>query len=112
MKRALEAQYNLDLPLHQQYLSYLGDLAKGDLGPSFKYPGRSVNEVLESGLPVTFELGLYSLFCSFYWCAGRRICLSSTKYKPGLHPNVYGNDWICMPLLAWSSDGACVWNLF
>ena len=61
VKRALEAQYNLDLPLHQQYLSYLGDLAKGDLGPSFKYPGRSVNEVLESGLPVTFELGLYSL---------------------------------------------------
>ncbi len=55
VKRALEAQYNLDLPLHQQYLSYLGDLAKGDLGPSFKYPGRSVNEVLESGLPVTFE---------------------------------------------------------
>ena len=61
VKRALEAQYNLDLPLYQQYLSYLGDLAQGDLGPSFKYPGRSVNEVLESGLPVTFELGLYAL---------------------------------------------------
>ena len=58
VKRALEAQYKLDLPLHEQYFAYLGDLGNGDLGPSFKYPGRSVNEILGSGLPVTAELGL------------------------------------------------------
>tara|TARA_B110000503_G_C7053797_1_gene373510 strand:- start:9 stop:944 length:936 start_codon:yes stop_codon:yes gene_type:complete len=61
VKRALEAQYRLDLPLHEQYFAYLGDLAVGDLGPSFKYPGRSVNEILFSGLPVTAELGFYAL---------------------------------------------------
>ncbi|MCH1492889.1 MAG: ABC transporter permease subunit [Luminiphilus sp.] len=61
VKRALEAQYRLDLPLHEQYFAYLGDLAQGELGPSFKYPGRSVNEILFSGLPVTAELGLYAL---------------------------------------------------
>ena len=61
VKRALEAQYKLDLPLHEQYIAYLGDLSNGDLGPSFKYPGRSVNEILGSGLPVTAELGLYAL---------------------------------------------------
>ena len=61
VKRALEAQYKLDLPLHEQYFAYLSDLSKGDLGPSFKYPGRSVNEILGSGLPVTAELGLYAL---------------------------------------------------
>jgi hypothetical protein len=61
VKKALEAQYRLDLPLHEQYFAYLGDLAQGDLGPSFKYPGRSVNEILFSGLPVTAELGLYAL---------------------------------------------------
>ncbi|MEY2907860.1 MAG: hypothetical protein RLZZ602_383 [Pseudomonadota bacterium] len=61
VKRALEAQYKLDLPLHEQYFAYLTDLASGDLGPSFKYPGRSVNEILFSGLPVTAELGLYAL---------------------------------------------------
>ena len=61
VKRALEAQYKLDLPLHEQYMAYLGDLSDGDLGPSFKYPGRSVNEILGSGLPVTAELGLYAL---------------------------------------------------
>ena len=61
VKRALEAQYKLDLPLHEQYFAYLSDLGNGDLGPSFKYPGRSVNEILSSGLPVTAELGLYAL---------------------------------------------------
>ena len=61
VKRALEAQYRLDLPLHEQYFAYLADLAQGELGPSFKYPGRSVNEILFSGLPVTAELGFYAL---------------------------------------------------
>ncbi len=61
VKAALEAQYRLDLPLFQQYTAYLGDLAQGDFGPSFKYPGRSVNELIGAGLPVTAELGLYAL---------------------------------------------------
>ena len=61
VKAALERQYRLDLPLVQQYAAYLGDLARGDLGPSFKYPGRSVNELIAAGLPVTAELGLYAL---------------------------------------------------
>ena len=54
--KALEAQYNLDQPLWQQYLSYLGDVVQGDLGPSFKYPGRTVNELIAAGLPATAEL--------------------------------------------------------
>jgi oligopeptide transport system permease protein len=61
VKAALERQYRLDLPLVEQYAAYLGDLAHGDLGPSFKYPGRSVNELIAAGLPVTAELGLYAL---------------------------------------------------
>jgi oligopeptide transport system permease protein len=61
VKAALEKQYRLDLPLFQQYTAYLGDLASGDFGPSFKYPGRSVNELIGAGLPVTAELGFYAL---------------------------------------------------
>lgn len=63
---ALEAQYNLDQPLWQQYLSYLGDVLRGDLGPSFKYPGRSVNELIASGLPTTAELGLYAMLVAVF----------------------------------------------
>jgi oligopeptide transport system permease protein len=59
--KALEAQYNLDQPLWQQYLSYLGDVIQGDFGPSFKYSGRTVNELIAAGLPITAELGLYAL---------------------------------------------------
>jgi oligopeptide transport system permease protein len=61
VKAALEKQYRLDLPLFQQYTAYLGDLAAGEFGPSFKYPGRSVNELIGAGLPVTAELGFYAL---------------------------------------------------
>jgi len=66
VKAALEAQYRLDLPLGQQYLAYLGDLARGDLGPSFKYPGRSVNELIAAGLPATAELGAYALLVAVF----------------------------------------------
>jgi oligopeptide transport system permease protein len=59
--KALEAQYNLDQTLWQQYVSYLGDVLQGDFGPSFKYSGRTVNELIAAGLPITAELGLYAL---------------------------------------------------
>ncbi|MFA5496457.1 MAG: ABC transporter permease subunit [Porticoccaceae bacterium] len=59
--KALEANYRLDLPAWQQYTSYLGDLLHGDFGPSFRYPGRSVNELIMAGLPASAELGLYAL---------------------------------------------------
>jgi oligopeptide transport system permease protein len=61
VKRALEAKYNLDQPIWEQYLSYLGGLFKGDMGPSFKYPGWQVEDLIASGLPVTAELGFYAL---------------------------------------------------
>ncbi len=63
---ALEAQYNLDQPLWQQYFSYLGDVLRGDLGPSFKYPGRDVNELIMSGLGTTAELGFYAMMVAIF----------------------------------------------
>ncbi len=66
VRAALEAQYRLNLPLWQQYTAYLGDLARGDLGPSFKYPGRSVNELIAAGFPVTAELGFYALLVALF----------------------------------------------
>ena len=57
----IEARYHLDEPLWRQYLQYLGEVARGDLGPSFRYPDRSVNELLGLGFPVSLTLGLCSL---------------------------------------------------
>ncbi len=57
----LNEKYNLDQPLSAQYLDYLSGILVGDFGPSFRYPGRSVTELISIGLPVTFELALYSI---------------------------------------------------
>ncbi len=59
--RNLEAHYGLNKPLWRQYLDYLGSLARGDLGPSFKYPNRTVNEIIADKVPVSAELGALSL---------------------------------------------------
>ena len=53
----LAARYRLDRPLAAQYLMYLADVARGDLGPSFQYPDFTVNELIARGLPVSAALG-------------------------------------------------------
>lgn len=57
----VEAKYHLDEPLARQYLRYLGDVARGDFGPSFRYPDRTVNELIGLGLPVSLTLGFCAL---------------------------------------------------
>jgi oligopeptide transport system permease protein len=59
--RNLEAHYGLDQPLSRQYVNYLGSLLHGNFGPSFKYSNRTVNEIIADTLPVSAELGLWSL---------------------------------------------------
>lgn len=61
----LEAHYGLDQPLWKQYLVYLGHLAQGDLGPSFKYSNRTVNEIIADKLPASLELGGLALLVAF-----------------------------------------------
>ena len=65
--RNIEARYHLDEPLGRQYLRYLADLARGDLGPSYKYVGRDVSQILGEALPVSLQLGAvaFVLACVF-----------------------------------------------
>src|SRR5450631_2659825 len=57
----LQASYGLDLPIWAQYGRYLGALAHGDFGPSFKYKDFTVTELIGQGFPVTLELGAIAL---------------------------------------------------
>ena len=57
----LNERYNLNEPLVVQYLDYLGNVLQGDFGPSFRYPSRSVTELIFIGLPITFELAVYAI---------------------------------------------------
>ncbi len=61
VRENIEKHYGLDKSLPQQYVSYLKNLLRGDLGPSFKYPNRSVNELIADSFPISLELGLWSL---------------------------------------------------
>ncbi|GGE95922.1 oligopeptide ABC transporter permease OppB [Stappia taiwanensis] len=69
LERPLEAKvmenlnkiYHLDKPLWEQYLYYLGNLMRGDFGPSFVYRDFSVSELFASGLPVSVQIGASAL---------------------------------------------------
>lgn len=54
----LNLKYGLDKPWHEQYVNWLTDFARGDLGPSYRYVNRTVNDIVGEGLPTTIHLGL------------------------------------------------------
>ena len=57
----LQEAYNLNAPISEQYFDYMGGVLVGDFGPSFRYPGRGVSEMIYTGLPVTLELAIYAI---------------------------------------------------
>jgi len=60
----LERKYNLDKPLYQQYIDYVKGVIVWDLGPSFKYKGLTVNDVINRGFPISARLGGIALTIS------------------------------------------------
>ena len=54
----LNAQYGLDKPLYAQYIQWVGGFVQGDLGPSYKYKDRRVNDIVADGLSTTVQLGI------------------------------------------------------
>lgn len=57
----LRAYYGTDRPLGEQYLRYLGNLVRLDLGPSFKSDTLTVNDRIAKGFPVSAQIGLQAL---------------------------------------------------
>lgn len=51
----VRADLNLDDPLPQRYVAWLGDAVRGDLGESYSL-GRPVTDLITARLPVTLEL--------------------------------------------------------
>jgi oligopeptide transport system permease protein len=54
----LNTRYNLDKPAWQQYVIYIANALRGDLGPSYTYQDRSVTQIIMQGLPNTASLGV------------------------------------------------------
>jgi oligopeptide transport system permease protein len=57
----LEAKYHLNEPVLEQYIRYLAGLARGDLGPSYKYLDRGVTEIIADTLPTSALLGILAV---------------------------------------------------
>jgi oligopeptide transport system permease protein len=60
-KEAIYAYYGLDRPVYEQYLTYLINLSKGDLGISYKIRAISVNQIIASAFPYSLDLGLRAI---------------------------------------------------
>ncbi len=78
----LEAKYHLDEPMLQQYGRYLAAIARGDLGPSYKYLDRGVTQIISETLPTSALLGALALF--FTIAAAFPIGLFAAYYRGSL----------------------------
>ena len=61
IKRNVEAKYGMNRPLGEQYVRYLRDVARGDLGPSLKYKDKSVLQIVKENYPVSLILGVSAI---------------------------------------------------
>ncbi|MCX7027085.1 MAG: ABC transporter permease subunit [Spirochaetes bacterium] len=57
----LMKKYHMDEPMGQQYLRYLGDVLRGDFGPSFRYRDSTVNQLIAQSFPNSMLLGTVAL---------------------------------------------------
>ncbi len=53
--------YHLDEPLYQQYFRYMGNMLRGDFGPSFQYADYTVNEIIRDNFLVSFQVGVSAI---------------------------------------------------
>jgi peptide/nickel transport system permease protein len=58
---AIRSKWGLDLPLHQQYLVWAGNLLRGDFGTSLMRTGVPVRQMISEAIPVTALLNLFAV---------------------------------------------------
>lgn len=61
IQKNVERMYHLDEPLYEQYFRYLGDIARGNFGPSYQYRDTTVNQIIREGFPVDALIGIVAL---------------------------------------------------
>ena len=61
IQRNLDRKFHLDKPWWQQYLFYVRDTARLDLGPSLVQRNQDVNDVIKEHFPTSIKLGLMAM---------------------------------------------------
>lgn len=87
----IAAKYHLNEPLLNQYARYLIGILQGNLGPSYKYLDRGVNDVIRDTLPISVILGTLSILLAVF-----------ISVPAGMLAAYYRNSWIdrCCMLVA------------
>ena len=103
----LDAAFGLDQPLLTQYGRYLAGLARGDLGPSFRYKDFRVTELIADGLPLSLTIGLAAALLAFLvgvplgaWAAWRANSWSDRALMGGALLGVVLPGFVVGPVLA------------
>ena len=60
-------KYHMDESLPKQYLRYIGNICRGDLGPSYKNKDYTVNQLIKASLPNSLILGTVSLLIAVFF---------------------------------------------
>lgn len=66
VKANLEKKYGLDKPLTTQYLIYLKNLLKGDMGTSLQKKGRTVMGIIQEKFPYSAKLGIFAILLAVF----------------------------------------------
>ncbi|MCH4187150.1 MAG: ABC transporter permease [Megasphaera sp.] len=93
----VEARYHLDDSLWDQYVDYVKHAAVLDLGPSYKYPGKTVNDIIAETMPVSAELGLAALLLAI-----------GVGVFAGMVAAWYKNTWIDYSMMVGATLGVSV----
>ncbi len=97
MHESLRQQYGFHRPWYIQYRNYLSDLLHGKLGYSFKYPGRSVNSIIQEGFETSAWLGLQAFIMALIF----GICL-------GTFSSLYYQRWQDRIILLLTTSGIAI----
>ncbi len=62
----INKKFHLNDPIHVQYIYWVSDLLHGDLGPTFKYRDRTVNDLVEDGIGPTVQLGIMAFLLAVF----------------------------------------------
>ena len=97
VEAALNAKYNLDAPLYEQFFDYLGGVVRGDFGPSYQYRGKTVNDFIRNGFPVSAKLGVVTI-----------IFVLLTAIPMGILAAVKNGKWQDMVIMAVATIGVTI----
>ena len=97
---AMNAYYGLDKPLYVQYVGFLKNLARGDLGPSYKYNGWRVGEILREKAAVSLQLGACALaIAAFFGVALGVLSAAFRRGTAGVALSVASLAGVCLPAM-------------